>query len=1151
MRRILSAWALVTVLAACGGGDTPPPPPPSVGSATIDSAGGEVLGPDGVRLVVPAGALSAATTLRIARDGTGAPELGGAKAISPVYAVTPHGTAFAESARISIPFRAVDVAPGTQPVLLRAQPSGGWEALVTDVQGGTVSAADTPGLSYYTVGTCFTSRDTGVAGPEPLLYCPSAHTLELRVYDGNGALLPVPRNGSGVAQPIMTISAPTSLRYSLLWTRPAGTQRSDRVWMQIVDAGLQPAQQPLIDFAVNRDFTQTFTTTIDPATVPGASVAGGKVIRLRASVVYTTDAYYPGCVCFRPASWNFTTEIPVRVVYTGTAPVITQHPADASATEGQSFTFTVSATGPNLSAQWLRDRASNAGNPAVNEGPVVAMPNGTATLTKPATADLNGWGFFAEVCSNRDVSMLKRCVTSNAGVLSVVPVVVPPTFTVQPASVTVIAGQTASLTAVATGQPAPTIGWSRRVSTALGDRLDPICTLTTGTGGSTSATCTTAPLTLADDGLRIQAGASNGPNGVNSVSSAIATITVLPQSVAPSITTPAQPDDRTVTAGGSVTWTVGATGTAPLSYAWRTVQPSGSVIGGVICDGGYNVAPANGPTLTLSSIPLACNGHRFFVTVSNSVNPPAESRRALLTVTAAPAAPTITTPLQNRSVLNGAQVTFNVAATGTPGTFTYTWTLDGAPVPNVVSGCTPTSATCTFTAFLADSGKAVRVVVSNGTAPDAASSATLTVTTADVGATITQQPADASTLVGGTALFSIGVAGTPTPSVTWETSTDGLNWTSAGTGVTFTITGATLAQNGLRVRARVVNTIATSTGSQTVTVISDSATLTVRPTPPPGMAILAGDFTAGTGSGGVAGVGTAARFDVPESVLADAAGNLWVANSNGGTLMMIDPNAVATRVRVVPNAGYMALAPNGDLFVAMVDNCGVTRLSPPLIASGPGESLSVTGCLGTETRGVAVDSSGALYLALRDANSIVRATRANVYVWQGTLFAGAGSVSAPPGSSDGTGSAVRFNSPRGIAFGPDGSLYVADSGNHTIRRITSQGVVSTFAGSAGQAGTVDDTGAAARLYYPTDLAFDTAGNLVVLQRGDPANPQAHVRRITPAGVVSTLFDATAEALALAQPGQESAARVLRGVAVLADGRIALAAGNAILVRTLP
>ena len=847
MRRLgIYAFGVTLVMAmglsACGGSDEPlPPPPPSEGSATIDAAGGEVAGPDGVKLMVPAGALATATTVRIARDGSGAPEIGGSKLISPIYAITPHGTAFAQSARISIPFRPADLAPGTQPVLMRAQPGGNWEALFTDVQGGTFSAADTPGLSFYAVGTCYTSRDTPINGPDPLLYCPSAHTLQLTLRDGNGALLPVPRNGAGVAQPVMTISAPTTLTYTLSWTRPVGTQRSDRVWMQISDAGLPPAQQPLLDFAVNRDFTQTFTTTIDPATVPDAGVAGGKVIRLRASVVYTTDAFYPGCVCFRQASWNFVTEIPVRVVYAGTAPVVTQQPSPVAVSEGQPASFTVSATGANLSAVWSRGRgaAPNDLSPTV-----VPMPTGSASFTIPVTsvAAHDGWAYGAQVCSNRGVANLERCVLSNAAQLNVAAVTVAPIFTTQPASVTVIAGQTASLTAVASGQPAPTIEWSRLVGSGLLAALQPICSPTTGTGNSTSATCTTAPLTVSDSGMRIQALATNGPNGINAVSSAVATITVLPQSVAPSITTPAEPADRTVQEGGSVTWTVGAAGTAPLSYAWRTVTPSGGVIGGIICEGGYSGASANGPTVTLANIPFACNGHRFFVIVSNGVNPAAESRRALLTVTPASAAPTITSGLSNRSVVEGTQLTFSVAATGSPASFSYVWTLDGAAIPNVVSGCGSASATCTFTAQLPDSGKVIAVRVANGINPDATSSATLTVTSTDVPASITAQPVSQNVVAGDTAVFTIGVAGTPAPSVQWQTSSDGITWAAAGTGNALTIPNAAVSQNGLRVRALVSNTTRVPGGTQLNSVTSNEALLAVGNNLPPN-ALLATQIT--------------------------------------------------------------------------------------------------------------------------------------------------------------------------------------------------------------------------------------------------------------------------------------------------------------------
>ena len=89
-----------------------------------------------------------------------------------------------------------------------------------------------------------------------------------------------------------------------------------------------------------------------------------------------------------------------------------------------------------------------------------------------------------------------------------------------------------------------------------------------------------------------------------------------------------------------------------------------------------------------------------------------------------------------------------------------------------------------------------------------------------------------------------------------------------------------------------------------------------------------------------------------------------------------------------------------------------------------------------------------------------------------------------PGYSDGTGSAARFYNPYGVAVDSAGNIYVADSGNHTIRKITPGGVVTTLAGLAGSRGNDDGTGSDARFYDPYDIAVDSAGNIYV---ADPAN----------------------------------------------------------------
>jgi sugar lactone lactonase YvrE len=103
------------------------------------------------------------------------------------------------------------------------------------------------------------------------------------------------------------------------------------------------------------------------------------------------------------------------------------------------------------------------------------------------------------------------------------------------------------------------------------------------------------------------------------------------------------------------------------------------------------------------------------------------------------------------------------------------------------------------------------------------------------------------------------------------------------------------------------------------------------------------------------------------------------------------------------------------------------------------------------------------------------------------------------GSTDGTGSAARFFYPTSVAVDTAGNIFVADSYNYTIRKITSAGVVTTLAGSAGSGGSTDGTGSAARFNQPMSVAVDTAGNVFV---ADTLNDK--IRKVTSAGVVTTL-----------------------------------------------
>ena len=133
---------------------------------------------------------------------------------------------------------------------------------------------------------------------------------------------------------------------------------------------------------------------------------------------------------------------------------------------------------------------------------------------------------------------------------------------------------------------------------------------------------------------------------------------------------------------------------------------------------------------------------------------------------------------------------------------------------------------------------------------------------------------------------------------------------------------------------------------------------------------------------------------------------------------------------------------------------------------------------------------------------------------QVTTLAG---VAQYQGSSDGAGSAARFSVTQGVTVDASGNIYVVDSRNCTVRKVTPAGAVTTIAGTAGVLGSADGTGPGAAFRYPMGIAIDSAGNLYVSDTGNYT-----IRKITPAGIVTTLAG-TAGALGSAD-GTGSSAR---------------------------
>jgi sugar lactone lactonase YvrE len=248
---------------------------------------------------------------------------------------------------------------------------------------------------------------------------------------------------------------------------------------------------------------------------------------------------------------------------------------------------------------------------------------------------------------------------------------------------------------------------------------------------------------------------------------------------------------------------------------------------------------------------------------------------------------------------------------------------------------------------------------------------------------------------------------------------------------------------------------------------------------------------AGLPGGSADGTGTAARFRSLGGVAMDSAGNAYVADRNNNSIRKITLAGVVTTLAGAPSTYTIdepltvAVDGAGNVYAA----CEISEIVK--VTAAGAVTMLPRGSSLLEPAGVAVDRDGNLYATDRVDSTVVEITAAGAYI----TLAG---TSRMFGSTDGTGASARFDEPSGVAIDSTGNLYVADTGNATIRKVTSAGVVTTLAGTPRMPGTVDGTGAAARFTSPSTLATDAAGNVYVV-----AGPGS-IRKVTPDGVTSTI-----------------------------------------------
>ena len=323
---------------------------------------------------------------------------------------------------------------------------------------------------------------------------------------------------------------------------------------------------------------------------------------------------------------------------------------------------------------------------------------------------------------------------------------------------------------------------------------------------------------------------------------------------------------------------------------------------------------------------------------------------------------------------------------------------------------------------------------------------------------------------------------------------------------------------------------------------------------------------AGSSQGYQDGVGTNAQFNTPRGIAVDFRGNVYVADTGNNRIRMITPAGVVstllgngtaafangtgtnssfnspwgvavdfagtlyvtdrqnTRIRIIRNPTQLPLYA-GPIVTTFAGNGGTT------FANGTGTSATFN-----DPYGVAVDTAGNVYVADVANHRIRRITPEGVV----TTFAGSGTAAF----ANGTGASATFNGPAGITVDSVGNVYIADTYNHSIRRITPAGVVTTLAGS-GTAAFTDGTGAGASFISPAGVSVDTAGNVYVADTGNRC-----IRRITPAGVVTTLAgDPNIQSFANGT-GTNAQFNGVQGVGVDLAGNVYVADQNNNLIRRI-
>ncbi len=495
----------------------------------------------------------------------------------------------------------------------------------------------------------------------------------------------------------------------------------------------------------------------------------------------------------------------------------------------------------------------------------------------------------------------------------------PVTFTVEaapviqtnPVSATVTAGETATFTAAASGTPAPSVQWE--VSTDHGATW----ASDTADAGNTTDTLSVSSVSLAQSGYEYRALFTNS---AGSQESEAATLTVhTPPVIA------LNPQNATLTAGETATFTAAASGSPTPTVQWQVSSDHGSSWSADTSDAGNR-----SDTLTVAAVTLAQSGDEYRALFTNAAGSQASEPATLIVQTP----PTVTQNPQNATATAGETATFKAAASGSP-TPTVQWQVSSnhgsSWTDDTEDSGNRTDTLTVAAAASAQNGYEYRALFTNAAGSQESGAATLTV---QVAPTVTTNPQNATVHAGETATFKAAASGTPTPAVQWEVSSNhGSSWAAdtadAGNKTdTLKVASVTLAQSGYEYRAVFSNVV----GSRT----SSAATLTVQTAPAVTLNPVSATLTAGETA-----TFTAAASGSPTPSVQ------WQVSSNGGSSWAADTDDAGSTTDTLTVAS-VTLAQSGYEYRAVFTNVVGSQASSAAtltVQSGPAvttQPVSVT-----------------------------------------------------------------------------------------------------------------------------------------------------------------------------------------------------------------